>query len=93
MQPNRKSSIHDARYKTLIDILIVARREKKISQSELASRLGFTQPDISKIERLERRLDVIEFIDILDAISDNDYLFFKQKWDEVNVCYRQPRKC
>lgn len=72
-----------------MDILIKARKEKKISQALLAQRLGFTQPDISKIERLERRLDIIEFFDLLEAISGDDPNFFNQTWIEINECYRQ----
>ena len=89
MQPNRLSSIHDIRYQKTIDILIQARKEKGISQSVLAKKLGFAQPDISKIERLERRLDIIEFLDLLEAIADEDISFFDQKWIEINECHRR----
>ncbi|WP_455294521.1 helix-turn-helix domain-containing protein [Vibrio parahaemolyticus] len=87
MQPYRPSSIHDARYHSIIGLLIQARKEKELSQQELAQKLGFTQPDISKIERLERRLDIIEFLDFLDAISGGDSDFFNQKWMEINECH------
>lgn len=89
MQPNRLSSIHDIRYQKAINILIQARKEKGVSQLLLAKKLGFTQPDISKIERLERRLDIIEFLDLLEAIADNDISFFNQKWIAINECHRR----
>jgi len=89
MQPNRSSSIHDVRYQNTINILIEARKFKGISQVKLAKTLGFTQPDISKIERLERRLDIIEFLDILAAISGDDGEFFNQIWMKVNECHRK----
>ncbi len=89
MQPYRISSIHDSRYKHIIEILINARKTKGISQADVAKRLGFTQPDISKIERLERRLDIIEFLDFLEAISDGDRDFFNHIWIEINECRRR----
>lgn len=39
-----------------------------ISQNELAAQVSLNQSDISKIEKFERRLDVLEFSMILDAL-------------------------
>lgn len=89
MQPYRTSSIHDIRYKNIIEILIKARKNKGVSQLDVAKMLGFTQPDISKIERLERRLDIIEFLDFLKAISGGDSDFFNHIWMEINECHRR----
>lgn len=89
MQPYRSSSIHDVRYKNIIDLLVSARKEKCLSQKEVAIRLGFSQPDISKIERLERRIDIIEFLDFLEVISGDDIEFFKRKWMIINECHRK----
>lgn len=89
MQPYRISSIHDVRYKNIIELLIKARKSKNISQLDVAKRLGFTQPDISKVERLERRLDIIEFLDFLEVISGGDSVFFNKIWMEINECHRR----
>ena len=89
MQTHRPSSIHDIRYKNIIDIIIQARKEKGLSQSELAQKLGFTQPDISKIERLERRVDLIEFLDLLETISGGDIDFFNHTWIKINEHHRK----
>jgi transcriptional regulator with XRE-family HTH domain len=53
-------SIHSARYKVLKKLLKAVRRERRLTQIELAARLGVTQSTISKVELGERRLDVIE---------------------------------
>lgn len=58
------SSIHDERYKALLVALRAARERQGMSQAELAERLGRRQQFVSKYESGERRLDVIEFIDI-----------------------------
>lgn len=63
----RKSSVHDSRYRKLIYELIRFRRDSKMSQKELADCLGLTQSDISKVERFERRIDLIECLDWLAA--------------------------
>lgn len=62
--------IHDPRYQDLIKKLIELRESKDVTQVELAQRLGKPQSYVSsKVEILERRLDVIELIDWLTALS------------------------
>ena len=61
-------SIHDPRYQYLIKKLITLRESKNVTQVELALRLGKPQSYVSKVEILERRLDVIELCDWLNAI-------------------------
>lgn len=87
MQSLRPVSIHDDRYKKSIEILVRSRKAVGMSQSDLAVKVGFTQPDISKIERLERRLDITEFFDILNAISGSDRSKFDQIWKEIYECH------
>jgi len=90
MQNPRLSTIHDSRYQKAIQVLIRARKAEGLSQSDLAEKVGFTQPDISKIERLERRLDITEFFDILDAISAGNRSKIDQIWKEINECHYRP---
>ena len=52
-------SIHDPRYQHLIKKLIELRESKNVTQVELARRLNKPQSYVSKVEILERRLDVI----------------------------------
>lgn len=69
----KDKSIFDEGYRSLVHELTQERLRLAISQGELASRIGLHQSDISKIEQLERRLDVLEFARILEVfrISDN----------------------
>ncbi|MCA4791149.1 helix-turn-helix domain-containing protein [Acinetobacter towneri] len=62
-------SIHDPRYQDLIQKLIELRESKNVTQVELAQRLGKPQSYVSKVEILERRLDVIELMDWLNALN------------------------
>lgn len=44
----------------LLELLIEARREIGLSQTELAGHLGITQSEVSKFERGERSFDVMQ---------------------------------
>lgn len=71
-------TIHDPRYSLVITKLIQIRDEKKITQVELAKKLLKPQSYISKTELLERRLDVIELLDWLNALESDPSLFFNE---------------
>ncbi|MFP8818428.1 helix-turn-helix domain-containing protein [Acinetobacter johnsonii] len=76
-------SIHDPRYQDLIKKLITLRESKDVTQVELALRLGKPQSYVSKVEILERRLDVIELIDWLNAL-DTELAFFINQISSYN---------
>ena len=62
-------SIFTSEYEVVLRRLISARREAGIRQQELASRLDKPQSFVSKYERRERRLDVVEFVTICRALG------------------------
>jgi transcriptional regulator with XRE-family HTH domain len=53
----------------LLELLLAAREKAGLTQQQLADRLGKPQSFISKYEGGERRIDVIEFIAIADALD------------------------
>ncbi len=55
-----------------------AREEKGLTQIELADRLGQTQSFVSKVERGERRLDIVELHAFCIAIGVSFPTFVKQ---------------
>lgn len=65
-------------HRILVQMLTRARHESGILQAELAEKLGKDQSFISNIERYQRRIDVIEFCDIADAIGIDKEAFFKE---------------
>mgnify|MGYP000181411592 CR=1 FL=1 len=69
-------SIHDPRYQDLIKKLIELRESKNVTQVELARRLNKPQSYVSKVEILERRIDVIELIDWLKVLDVTIFDFF-----------------
>ena len=62
-------SIHDVRYTRLIRALKDARKVTGLSQAELAKRLGCSRPVVSCIENGQRRVDVVELVDICQALD------------------------
>ena len=68
-------SIHSEKYRLAISHLREARIAAGITQAQLAERLSETQTFISKCERGERRLDLIEVREFCAAI-DLDFVGF-----------------
>jgi transcriptional regulator with XRE-family HTH domain len=62
-------SLHSDRYKRLCQLLIAARKRKKLTQAVVAELLGKPQSYVSKYESGERRLDVVEFLDIAATLG------------------------
>jgi transcriptional regulator with XRE-family HTH domain len=62
-------SIYSKKYGQFLDLLIEARKEADLTQVEVAMRLGRPQSFVSKYENGERRLDVVEFLDVAKAID------------------------
>ena len=64
-----EKSIHSRKYAAFLETLRRVREERGLIQSELANRLGATQSFVSKCERGERRLDVVELIHWCEALG------------------------
>ncbi len=62
-------SVHNKKYAHFLGLLIDARRSAGLTQVEVAARLTRPQSYVSKYENGERRLDVVEFIEIAQALS------------------------
>ncbi len=69
------SSIHDPRYRKLIQKLIAIRELKKITQVQVASSLKKPQSYVAKVENFDRRMDIIELYDWINAL-DADFNTF-----------------
>lgn len=57
------------RYKNLRALLIDARKARGLTQVNIAERLARPQSFVSKYERGEKRLDVVQFLDVTRAIG------------------------
>jgi transcriptional regulator with XRE-family HTH domain len=62
-------SIHTDEYRALLEVLREARLAAKVTQVELATRLGQSQSFVSKAEVGERRLDLVQLRTICHALG------------------------
>jgi transcriptional regulator with XRE-family HTH domain len=54
---------------SLRGLLFDARKEARLTQRELAARIGKPQSYVSKYESGERRLEVVEFLDLCEVLA------------------------
>ena len=71
------ASIFRSEYQQFLRQLIAARKAAGFTQEVLAARLEKKQSFISKYERGERRLDVVEFLGIAKAIGIDPIVFIR----------------
>ena len=64
-----EKSIHSAQYAIFLDTFRMVRKRAGVTQAELARRTGETQSFVSKCERGERRIDLIELRTFCKAIG------------------------
>ena len=62
-------SLFSPAYTQLRESLVAARRSRGMTQAELAQLLGRPQSFVSKYERGERRLDVVEVVEVATALG------------------------
>ncbi len=71
-------SVFTKKYEVFKELLIQYRKDAGITQQSLAERLNKPQSFVSKYESGERRLDVIEFLDVAKALQFDVYKFIKK---------------
>ncbi|MBZ9763328.1 helix-turn-helix domain-containing protein [Mesorhizobium sp. CA8] len=62
-------SLRSPRQLRLLKELVAARKNKGLTQSQVAEVLGRPQSFVAKYEGGERRLDVIEFLDLTEVLE------------------------
>jgi transcriptional regulator with XRE-family HTH domain len=65
----RGKTIHTPEQDAFCELVIAARKKAGLTQEKLAKRLKRHQSFVAKYEGGERRLDVIEFITVMQAIG------------------------
>jgi ribosome-binding protein aMBF1 (putative translation factor) len=74
-------SVFTPTYARFRELLIEAREGAGLTQAGLAKRLGRPQSYVSKFERGERRLDVVEFLEIAKALRIDAFGLLKHLTD------------
>lgn len=57
------------RHKALIDLLIERREAAGMTQADLAEKLGEYQSFVARLESGQRRVDVVEFLELAEALG------------------------
>lgn len=81
-------SVFSEQYDLLRQLLITARQQNDLTQAQVASKLDKPQSFVSKYERGERRLDVIEFLEIARALGI-DPSFMIERIESQDAKYRE----
>lgn len=68
-------------HRALIAILVAARQQAGLTQRDLAARLKRPHSFVGRMEAGERRIDVIEFIEIARALEADPEQLFAQLLD------------
>ena len=64
-----RDTLRSPRQQQLRALLLELRRRKRLTQAKVAERLGHSQSFVAKYEGGERRLSVIEFIEVARALE------------------------
>ncbi len=62
-------STHHRHYQVLLRLLRELREQAGVTQAAMGERLGNTQTFVSKLERGERRVDLVEFVEICEILN------------------------
>ncbi len=74
---NMTSSIFTKKYEHFRELLIQYRKDAGVTQQSLAEALNKPQSYVSKYESGERRLDLVEFLDVAEALQFDKHQFIK----------------
>jgi ribosome-binding protein aMBF1 (putative translation factor) len=77
-------TVAEEAHKKLRDLLINSRKHAELTQAELATRLKRPQSFVSKYERGERRLDVVEFGEVARALGINPVRILGKFYREIS---------
>jgi transcriptional regulator with XRE-family HTH domain len=62
-------TIYDRRYRRVIDRLRCVRRERGLTQAQLAQLVGWGRTTLSKVEKCDRRIDLLEMHALASALG------------------------
>lgn len=78
------SSIFSEKYTVFREMLISCRKQADLTQQNLAEKLNKPQSFVSKYENGERRLDLIEFLEVAEALQFDVFEFIKKLQKDVS---------
>lgn len=73
-------SVYTESYERFRALLVEARKKAGLSQVALARRIHRPQSFVSKYERGERRIDVVEFLELAEALGFDPAKMLRSLW-------------
>ena len=64
-------TIYQERYLKLMQALVQARKQAGLTQMQVAEKLDKPQSYIAKVEGADRKLDVMEFVELCEVINQD----------------------
>ncbi|MBL8549242.1 MAG: helix-turn-helix transcriptional regulator [Hyphomonadaceae bacterium] len=83
------ASLRDPRYRAVVARLVELRKEAGLNQRDVAERLGRTQSYVAKVELCERRLDIIQLIELLRALGADEGEFLVETAAAIPMAKRR----
>jgi transcriptional regulator with XRE-family HTH domain len=71
-------SLHTPEYEKFRSLLVIAREKAGLTQAEVAIRLRRPQSFVAKYEGGERRIDVVEFVQICGALDVDPHAILRK---------------
>lgn len=73
-----RKTLRSLRHRAMIGLLVAARERAGLTQRQLATRLRRPHSFVGRMEAGERRVDVVEFIEIARVLGANPKELFEQ---------------
>lgn len=71
-------SLRSRRHRALLAVLVGSRKEAGLTQRELAAKWKRPQSTVAAVESGERRLDVVEFFELAEALGVSAVALFER---------------
>lgn len=88
MERKSVGSLRTAENDVLLSVIRETRTRAKVSQEELSKRLGQSITFMVKVERGTRRLDLVEFIRVAEALGQNPEELFGEVMRTIRASLR-----
>lgn len=86
-----RHSTHTREYQSFLRLLKELREDADVTQVELAKLLGISQSHLSKLERGELRIDVVQLRKICSVLGSSLPVFVKRWEEELETTKRKSK--
>ena len=77
------NSVHTTVYKELIQRFVAVRNAAGLTQQAVADQLGKHQSYVAKVEGLERRVEIVELLQLAKAIGFDPMPVLRTAWTAI----------